>query len=93
MTPEQEVLRGQLAADVLDNPVYQDAYRLTETALIARWRDSKDAAEREDCHKLVRLLDKIKRCMEATMRNGEVEAKEILRKRSLAERMKIGRAA
>lgn len=88
MTPEQEVLRGKLASDVLDNPVYQDAYSTIEGALIKRWRESTDPAEREECHKLLGLLGKVKAVTEGVMRAGKLEESELIRKRNFRDKVK-----
>lgn len=88
MTPEQEVLRGKLAQDALDNPVYADAYATIENALIKRWRESTDAAEREECHKLLGLLGKVKAVTEGVMRAGKLSENELIRKRNFRDRVK-----
>jgi len=87
MTPEQEVLRGGLAADVLGNPVYQEAFTTIDTALVKLWRDSRDAGDREDLHKMIGLLGRVQAHMQAVMTNGQITEKEILRKRNFAERI------
>lgn len=91
MTPEQEVLRGQLAADVLENPAYQEAYAAVDAALVKAWREARDSRDREDLHKMLGLLTRIRGAMEGVMRNGQISEKDILRKRNLAERMGLAR--
>ena len=90
MSLENEALRGQMAAAVLENPVYAESYTLIEREITRLWRDSRDADEREQLHQLLRMLDKARTVLESTMRSGKVAAKEMERKRSLAERA-IGR--
>lgn len=78
--------RARLAGEVLDNPVYVEAYTLLETEITNAWRRSKDKDEREELHRLLRMLEKARVVLEAAMREGKVEASEIQRRRTLAER-------
>lgn len=79
--------RGQLAKLVLDNAVYVESYGLIEAELTRKWRESRDNDEREQIHLLLRMLDKVKNVMESTMRRGEIAAAEIVRKRTLLDRV------
>lgn len=85
-TDYRDAERGQQARLVLDNPVYAESYGLIESELTRKWRESRDASEREQIHMLLRMLDKVKNVMESTMRRGEIAAAEIVRKKSLVER-------
>lgn len=87
MSLEKDVERGRLADAVLQNPVYVESYGLIEQEITRKWRESRDAAEREQLHQLLRMLDKARTVLESAMRSGKVAAKELERKRSLAERM------
>lgn len=87
MSDLKDAERGQLAQMVLDNSVYAESYGLIEAELTRKWRESRDSAEREQIHMLLRMLDKVKNVMESTMRRGEIAASEIVRKRTLAERV------
>lgn len=93
MSYEQDIRRGQLAETVLGNEVYCAAYKLLAESLIAKWRESDDPAQREELHKLLKLLDKVQNLMEGTMRSGKVAASELERRRSLAERVGLKRVA
>lgn len=92
MSYEQDAQRGQLAENVLTNEVYLSAYRGIEQGILAKWRESDDKAEREELHKLLKLLDKVQNLMESTMRSGQIAAKELERKRSLSERVGLKRS-
>jgi hypothetical protein len=80
------VERARLAGEVLDNPVYVEAYTLLETEITNAWRRSKDKDEREELHRLLRMLEKSRTVLESAMAVGKVEAHEIRRKATLAER-------
>ncbi len=92
MSYENDVRRGQLAESVLTNEVYIGAYEQIEKGILAQWRESSDKAEREELHKLLRLLDKVRTLTESAMRSGQIAAKELERKRSLAERVGLKRS-
>lgn len=79
--------RGRLAEQVLENPVYVEAYESIEKELIRLWRESRDRDAREQSHQLLTMLDKVRTVMQATMRSGQVAAKELERKQSLAQRL------
>jgi hypothetical protein len=93
MTDFQEAQRGQFAQSVLDNPVYADSYALIEREVMNKWRDSRDASEREELHRFLRALTKARAVLEATMRTGKLAAAELERKRSLPERLGLTRKA
>jgi cell fate (sporulation/competence/biofilm development) regulator YlbF (YheA/YmcA/DUF963 family) len=87
MSHEAEARRGELAKQVLDNPVYAEAYASIEAALVRAWRDARDVKDREQAHQMLTMLDKVKSVMEGVMRSGQVAEKELERKRSLTERV------
>lgn len=91
MSYEDDLRRGQLAEAVLTNEVYADAYSKIEHGILSAWRESGDAAEREQLHKLLKLLGKVQNIMESTMRSGQIAAKELERKKSLSERVGLKR--
>jgi hypothetical protein len=87
---EKDVDRARLAGEVLNNPVYAESYAQIEQEFTRLWRDSRDKDEREDIHRALLMLGKARTILEATMRSGQVAAKELERKRSLSERMTGG---
>lgn len=87
MSDYDEAQRGQLAQQVLDNPVYAQSYGLIESELVRKWKESRDPVEREQLHQLLRMLEKARNVIESTMRSGKVAAAEIERKRSLLDRL------
>jgi len=87
MSLENDAERGRLAEAVLDNPVYRESFDLIEQGLIRAWRDCRDKAEREDLHKLLRMLDKTRNTLESTMRSGKVAAEDLRQKQGIAQRV------
>lgn len=91
MSLEIEAQRGQLAESVLTNPVYAEAYDLIAEGITAQWRASRDAAEREQLHQLLRVVDKARSLVETTMRDGKVAADKIKQRNTLAQRLGLRR--
>ena len=88
-----EAERGRQAQAVLDNPVYAEGYAQIEQELMHKWRDSRDAHEREQLHRLLMALTLIRSRLEATMRTGKVALDKITQRQTLAERIGLRRSA
>jgi FixJ family two-component response regulator len=82
--------RGRLAQDVLDNPVYAEAYDLIEKGIYSAWHASSDKDEREHLHRLLKSLSKVRQVMEGVMTSGQIAAKKLEQEQSLLQR--TGRA-
>ena len=87
MSDAVEVERGRQAQAVLDNPVYAEGYAQIEQELMHKWRDSRDAHEREQLHRLLMALTLIRSRLEATMRTGKVALDKITQRQTLAQRI------
>lgn len=90
MSDAQEVLRGQQAQAVLDNPAYADSYAQLETEVINKWRDSRNADEREELHRQLMALQLMRANLEAMVRTGKLASAKLGRELSRAERMTAG---
>ncbi len=86
MSLELDVDRGRQAQEVLDNAVYAESYTLIEQEIYKAWQNSREQADREQLHQLLRMLEKAKLVLESTMRSGKIAADQLLQKRNLAER-------
>lgn len=87
MSLEHEALRGRQAQEVIDNPIYAEAFGTIEREIIAAWRAARDAQDREQLHQLLGLLEKVQIALESVMRTGEVAKAELARKQTRAEQM------
>lgn len=87
MSDVQDVDRGRQAEAVLGNEVYVAAHAQIEQEIYRKWQDSRSADDREQLHRLLMALRLVKSALESTMRSGQLAAKELDRKRSLAERV------
>lgn len=87
MSDEQDMQRGRLAEDVLNNEVYADAHDQIEQEIYRKWQDSRSPDDREQLHRLLMALRLVKSSLESTMRSGKLAAAELERKRTLSERI------
>ena len=88
-----EAERGRQAQAVLDNPVYAEGYAQIEQELMHKWRDSRDAHEREQLHRLLMALTLIRSRLEATMRTGKVALDKITQRQTFAQRIGLRQSA
>jgi len=68
-----DTIRGKLAKDVLENPVYIEAFELIRKELYVRWLSCDNAQEREAIYSLSKSADKLETTLKRTMANGAVE--------------------
>ncbi len=87
MSDELDVQRGRQAQEVIDNPIYIEAFELLEQEIIKQWRDARETQDREQLHQLLLMLGKSKTTIESVMRSGEIAAAEIARKQSRADQI------
>lgn len=87
MSLENDVQRGELARQVIENTVYAEAYTLLETEITRAWRESRDRDEREELHRALRSLAKVQKVMESTMKSGKVAANKLTQDRSRVQRI------
>jgi hypothetical protein len=82
-----EIERGLLAAEVMSNEAYLNAYDLIEREIIATWRDARDFESRERLHLMLKLLSKVRQALESAMQSGKIESKAL----ETRERSRLGR--
>lgn len=87
MSDQRDVERGRQAQEVLDNPIYAEAYAAIEGEVIRQWREARNQQDREQLHQLLLMHERAKTAIESVMRTGEIAAAELQRKASKAERM------
>jgi ribosome-binding ATPase YchF (GTP1/OBG family) len=87
MSLQNEAQRGELAKQVIENEVYAEAYTLLEQEITRAWRDSRDAAEREELHRALRSLVKVQKVLESTMNSGKVAAATLQAEKTRAQRI------
>lgn len=82
-----ESRRGDLAAEVLQNDVYTDAYAKVEAAIYAGWRDAENATDAEHLRQMGKLLRKVQTLMEGVLKSGKIADKALEQERSRIERL------
>jgi hypothetical protein len=72
-------LRAEEARQIMGNPMFEAAFNDTRAALMEAWAGlpSPDDAHAKDLHRMVKCLEKVKRCLEAHITTGKIAAKEI----------------
>lgn len=89
MTPEEEIVKAGKAKEVLENPLFKDAVRALEEALLLGIRQSafKDEVLREKLCQRYCLLHDLVGQLQTHMESGLL-AEEEIRRRSITERVK-----
>jgi hypothetical protein len=81
-----DIDRGRLARDVLENEVYADAYDKIEQGIIQKWRDARDKDEREHLHRLLLCLQAVRDNLRAVMQSGELALHSLEQRQNWAQR-------
>ena len=79
--------KGRLAKEVLENPVYQEAFDSIKKELYSQWQNSENQTEREHLYIAHKMMDKLQSTFKQAVTNGEVEVKVWEHKRTIAERI------
>ena len=78
MTPEQEKQRTELAKNVLDNPVFQDAIKQIKQELYGEFLNSpaRDSEGREKIYLMGKMLDLLLVNIKSVMETGKLNKKQ-----------------
>jgi hypothetical protein len=89
MELDQEISRGQRAAEVLDNDLYREAFDTLKARLMQQWAESpaRDKEGRESLWLMTRLLENVESHLSEIMQTGKM-ARVQLEQQSLFERIK-----
>lgn len=77
MTPAEELERGRLATDVLENPVFVDALRQIQSEIVARWQSESDSDKREWLWTLSQASKRLEAALRETMQTGLLRQQQI----------------
>ncbi len=87
MNLEQDERRGEDARQILESPIYKEAWAAMRENIITRLEQaSLTAEERKMWNDLLIVHGKAKKYMESILTTGTMAAMEMEKKRSLAER-------
>ena len=76
---EAAVNRGEEANRILHSPVFEAAFADTRQAILEALAglDNVRGEQAQDLHRMVKLLDKVKRCVEEHVATGKLAQREI----------------
>ncbi len=63
--------RAQRAKEIIDNPLYVEAWSLINETLVKSWRNSRVAEEREEYWRYCKIADKLQGVFAGIMERGE----------------------
>ena len=87
MSTSQELERGRLAAEVLENPVYRDALDQIRAEIVTKWQAEKDERVRDWLWTLMQASKRLDSILTETMNTGLLAQKQLELERSRAERV------
>lgn len=87
MSATQELERGRLAREVMENPVFQDAAAQVEEGITREWQNETDPKRREWLWTLLQAHLRLQAVLKDTMTTGALRVKSIQRRQALAERI------
>lgn len=90
MSTSQELERGRLAAEVLENPVFREAFDQMRAEIVSKWRAEKDGEVRDWLWTLDNATQRLEQILKDTMNTGLIAQKQLELQRSRAE--KVGSA-
>lgn len=76
---ELATVRAEEARQLVANPMFEAAFNDTRAALLETWAKlpNPDDAHAKDLHRMVKCLEKVKRCLEEHITTGKLAVKEI----------------
>lgn len=88
MTPQEELERGQLAADVLSNRVYVETMAQIREEILNRLVNEPSEDQRNHLWRMIQCHKRLGDVLEQTMITGKMQQKAIQAEQSRAERLK-----
>ena len=74
MELSEELRRGELAASVLDNPIYAESWELVRAGIIAAWENApiRDKEGQNELKLMLKVLGDVRKTVEQTMQTGKL---------------------
>lgn len=88
MSASDELERGRLAAEVLNNAVYQDALSQLKHEVTKAWQTEKSELQREHLWQMNQAVSRLESILADTMATGRLQAESLRRKQTLLQRGK-----
>lgn len=86
MSAENDIDRGRLAQEVLNNPAFADAFDKIDKEIVSKWRDAKDKDDREHLHRCLMCLQLVKGALSSAVITGQVAQQMLEQKLTWAEK-------
>jgi len=86
MSLSQDIEHGRLAREVLDNPVYQDAWQQIRTEIVEKWQEERDEKQREWLWSMAQACRRLETVFREAMNTGKLAEADLRRRESLAEK-------
>ncbi len=76
---KENIRRGDLAKQVLDNPIYQEAFMLLRAQLVEQFTNTKfrQKDEREEIWRRMQTIEWVQRHFEQVMQTGKLEKESV----------------
>lgn len=76
---ESAISRAEEAQRVIGSPLFDQAFLDTRKALLEAWAglDNPGSEHAKDLHRMVKCLDKVRRCLEEHISTGKLAQKEL----------------
>lgn len=76
---EVSVIRAEEAKRLIESPMFSQAFDDTREALLEAWAglDNPNSDHAKDLHRMVKCLEKVRKCMEEHIQTGKIAQKEI----------------
>lgn len=76
---ELAVVRGEQAQAVKNNPIFDQAFADTRRGILEAWAqlDTSESERAKDLHRMLKCLDRVRKCVETHIDTGKIAQKEI----------------
>lgn len=89
MTPQEELRRGELARQVIENEIYTEAWKSVREGIISAWESApiRDKEGQNELKLMLKLLNDVRRNVETAMNTGKM-AKIQIERESLMQKFR-----
>lgn len=87
MSDREDLERGRLAGEVLDNPVFREAFAQIQQEIVTKWQGEKDDRQRDWLWSMSQACKRLESVLTEAMNSGLVAQKQLELTQSRAERL------
>jgi hypothetical protein len=76
---ELQVMRAEQAQALKNNPMFEQAFADTRKGVLETWAalSTSDSEEAKDLHRMLKMLDRVRKCIETHIDTGKLAQKEV----------------